>query len=60
MDPWGKVTVWGIGQVLESNVKSIAVGERLYGFFPMSSHVVLEPGDVSERSFSDMLPHRQA
>jgi hypothetical protein len=59
-DPWGKVTVWGIGEVIESRSDAIAVGERLYGFFPMSSHVVMKPGDVSPRGFTDVSAHRQA
>ena len=54
------MTVWGIAQVIESNAERIVVGERLYGFFPMSSHAVMEPGHVSEGSFIGMLPHRQA
>ncbi|MEK9990694.1 MAG: DUF2855 family protein [Halieaceae bacterium] len=57
-DPWGKVTVWGIGEVIESRVAGIDVGERLYGFFPMSSHVVMQPGELSERGFTDAKPHR--
>ena len=31
-DSWGKVTVWGIGDVLASHAEGIAIGERLYGF----------------------------
>ena len=57
-DPWGKVTVWGIGEVTESRVAGITVGERLYGFFPMSSHVVMQPSELSERGFTDAMPHR--
>ena len=57
-DPWGKVTVWGIGEVIASHVEGIAVGERLYGFFPMASHVVMKPGELSERGFTDAMPHR--
>ena len=57
-DPWGKVTVWGIAEVLESCAEGIAVGERLYGFFPMASHVVMLPGELSERGFTDAMPHR--
>jgi hypothetical protein len=59
-DPWGKVTVWGIGEVVESRVEGIAVGERLYGFFPMGTHVLLSPGDISERGFTDTMTHRQS
>ena len=28
-DPWGKFTVWGIGEVLASHSEGFAVGERL-------------------------------
>ena len=59
-DPWGKVTVWGIAEVLVSHAEGIAVGERLYGFFPMASHVVMRPGECSERGFTDAMPHRGA
>lgn len=57
-DPWGKVTVWGIGEVVASHAEGIAIGERLYGFFPMASHVVMQPGELSERGFTDAMPHR--
>jgi hypothetical protein len=57
-EPWGKVTVWGIGEVEASHAEDIAVGERLYGFFPMASHVVMRPGELSERGFTDAMPHR--
>jgi hypothetical protein len=57
-EPWGKVTVWGIGEVIASHVEGIAVGERLYGFFPMASHVLMKPGEPSERGFTDAMPHR--
>ena len=59
-DPWGKVTVWGIGEVIASQVDAIQAGERLYGFFPMSSHVVMTPGDMTARGFTDAVAHRQA
>lgn len=59
-DPWGKVTVWGIGEVIKSRSPAIVEGERLYGFFPMSSHVVMTPGDITARRFTDATAHRQA
>lgn len=57
-DPWGKVTVWGMADVVESNSPGIAVGERLYGFFPMATHLVLTPGRVRDEHFMDVAPHR--
>ena len=58
-DNWGKVTVWGCADVVESRCAEIAVGERLYGFFPMSSHTILQPGKIRDDSFIDVAPHRK-
>ena len=57
-DRWGKVTVWGFGDVVESRSPDIKVGERLYGFFPMASEAVLTVGRVKEDFFMDASPHR--
>ena len=57
---WGRIPVWGFGDVAESNQAGVAVGERLYGYFPMSSSVVLQPTRVSAESFSDGAAHRSA
>ncbi len=58
-EDWGKVTVWGMGDVIESKHPDIAVGERIYGFFPMASHLVMLPGGVKEQSFFDDYEHRR-
>lgn len=55
---WGCIPVWGFGTVAESRHPDIAVGERLYGYFPMGSGVDLTPARVSPLSFSDGAPHR--
>ncbi len=39
----GIVPVWGYGTVISSKTEELAVGERLYGFFPMATHAVLQP-----------------
>lgn len=57
-DEWGKVPVWGCGNVVASNGAEVQVGERLWGFFPMASHAVLRPGKVREDHFFDVAPHR--
>jgi len=56
---WGKVPVWGMASVVASNAEGIEVGERLYGYFPMATHLLMRPGKVKERSFFDMAEHRQ-
>ena len=55
---WGRIPVWGFGTVMASNHPDVAVGERLYGYFPMSSSVDLSPGKLSATSFMDTAPHR--
>ena len=58
IEAWGRIPVWGFGTVLESRHPQLAVGERLYGYFPMSSSVDLTPDKISAGSFSDAVPHR--
>ncbi|MEO0451092.1 MAG: DUF2855 family protein [Pseudomonadota bacterium] len=55
---FGVVPVWGFGEVVASRCEAIAVGERIFGFLPMSSHVTLMPDAVSDLCFSDSMPHR--
>jgi hypothetical protein len=55
---WGKVPGWAMADVVESRSETIAEGERLYGFFPMASEVVLQPGHVAAGFFMDASPHR--
>jgi hypothetical protein len=55
---WGRIPVWGFGSVVESRHPEVPVGERLYGYFPMSTSVDLTPARVSPLSFMDAAPHR--
>ncbi len=57
---WGKVTVWGMADVVESKHPEVSIGERLYGFFPMASHLVVKPDNVKKHQFIDGSEHRQA
>ena len=34
-DGWGRIPVWGFGDVIDSHVEGLPAGERLYGYFPM-------------------------
>ena len=51
---WGRIPVWGFGEVGASEVDGIGAGERFYGYFPMSSAVTLRaeptPDGFVERS----------
>lgn len=57
---WGVIPVWGFATVQESAVDGIAVGERFYGYFPMSTHVVVQPEQVKAGGFVDAADHRAA
>lgn len=56
---WGRVPVWGIGTVLRSHHAGVEEGATFHGFYPMSSQLVVEAGDVSNAGFSDIARHRQ-
>jgi Protein of unknown function (DUF2855) len=57
---FGNIPVWGFGEVIASRHPSIEIGERLFGYFPMATHLVIEAGDVSKRGLRDAAPHRQS
>lgn len=59
-DGWGMIPVWGFADVVQSLHPGVAVGERLYGYFPMASHTVLQPQRLSAQGFADGTPHRAA
>jgi hypothetical protein len=59
-DGWGRIPVWGFGTVLESRSPDVAVGEKFYGYYPMSSEVVLLPVRRSAAGFLDGAAHRAA
>lgn len=56
---WGIVPVWGFGDVVESRCDGVAVGERFYGYYPMASHVVVQPAKVTPTGFFDGVSHRR-
>jgi hypothetical protein len=58
-DPWGRVPVWGFADVEQSAHPDVAEGSRVYGYLPMSSHLVVRPERVDHRSFADATPYRQ-
>jgi Protein of unknown function (DUF2855) len=60
IDGWGIVPVWGFADVVASACDGVDVGERLYGYYPMSTHLIMEPKNVSKHGFSDAAVHRQS
>lgn len=55
---WGRIPAMGYSEVVLSNCEQIAVGERIWGFVPMASHVKVLAGNVSESGFYDISEHR--
>ena len=56
---FGNIPVWGFGEVIASKHPGVAVGERLFGYFPMATHLVIEAADVSKRALRDGAEHRK-
>lgn len=55
---WGRVPVWGYADVEASRAPGLAEGERVYGYLPMATHLVVTPGEVQAGSFVDASSHR--
>lgn len=55
---WGIVPVWGFGTVVQSLHPGVAVGERLWGYWPLASSAILQPERLAADGFRDAAPHR--
>ena len=55
---FGRVPVWGHAVVEASAHPDLAVGQRVYGYFPMSTHLMVQ-AKVGRGGFTDMAAHRQ-
>ena len=55
---FGRVPVWGHARVEESRHPEIAVGQRFYGYWPMSTHLTVQ-AKAGKSGFLDAAPHRQ-
>lgn len=57
-EAYGQLPIWGFADVTRSAHPDVAVGEELYGFFPMASHLIMRPGHISKTSLVDAMSHR--
>lgn len=57
-DTTGRIPVWGFADVVASAHPQVAVGTRVYGYLPMSTHVLIYPDQVSPVGFMDGVAHR--
>ncbi|NIB40856.1 DUF2855 family protein [Pseudomaricurvus alkylphenolicus] len=56
---FGITPVWGFAEVTASQCEGVEVGERFYGYYPMGSHLLAEPGNIKPTGFIDQAAHRQ-
>ncbi|WP_425409977.1 DUF2855 family protein [Hyphococcus sp.] len=54
----GIIPVWGFAEIVESNHPDVPAGDRLYGYFPMGSHLVMKPEKVTDARLFDGAAHR--
>ena len=54
----GLVPVWGTAEVVESHSDDLAVGTRLYGFYPLAEELVITVQSDGHGGFVDAAPHR--
>jgi hypothetical protein len=59
-DGWGRIPVWGFADVHRSAHGDVAEGERIFGYLPMSTYLVVQPEQVNQTGFVDGSPHRAA
>ena len=55
----GIIPVWGFAYVVSSNHKNILVGDRYYGYFPMSNYLKVIPKNIKFFGFVDGSKHRK-
>ena len=55
---WGRIPVWGFAHVSASNHPDVAVGDRVYGYLPMGTQLVIQAERVSEKQMIDGSAHR--
>ena len=55
---WGRIPVWGFARVVASASPLLEAGTRVFGYCPMSSHLVLTPSRPTATGFADASPHR--
>jgi uncharacterized protein DUF2855 len=55
----GIVPVWGFARVIESRSPHLKTGQRLYGFFPMASHLDITPDPRGANVVVDAAAHRR-
>jgi hypothetical protein len=59
-DGWGRIPVWGYANVIASKNEALPIGERVYGYLPISTHVIVDAAKITPMTFIDGAAHRAA
>jgi Protein of unknown function (DUF2855) len=54
----GCLPVWGFATVTESRAEGLAVGRRVWGYYPAGTHLVVQPSKLRASGFVDGAAHR--
>ena len=57
---WGRIPAWGFAEVVVAGDEGPPVGARVFGYVPMSTHLVVLPQRLRPDGFTDGSPHRAA
>ncbi|MEM9846860.1 MAG: DUF2855 family protein [Bacteroidota bacterium] len=57
---WGVIPVWGFAEIVASNVEELAVGERIFGYFPPAKQIKMRPVGIKQKRFIDGSEHRSS
>ncbi len=55
---YGRIPVWGVGTVINAGSTDLNEGDEYYGYYPMSSYLIVKPEHVTARGFTDGAEHR--
>ncbi|MGY6661233.1 MAG: DUF2855 family protein [Glycocaulis sp.] len=57
-DGRGRLPVWGFAEITESRCDALKTGQRVYGYLPAASELIVTPGKIRPDSFFDAADHR--
>jgi len=57
---WGRPPCWGFATVEATNSEHVAIGARVYGYFPIGTHLDVTPSRATSNGFFDGAEHRKS
>lgn len=57
---WGQMPVWGLADIVASRHPALEEGTRLFGFFPMATHLRLTVGAIRGTTVFEHSAHRRS